>query len=812
MIKKILLGILVFILVLAAGGYFYYRIVIYQPPAISEEDRSSIYLMPLPSSLKIKGGEFEITRDLKISLDNYSDERLEKAVGRFLERLIERSGVEISSNSQNANFIISCLAGSENEIQQLKEIESYTLNVNSKRIELESASPYGILRGLETLLQLLIVEEDKRYIPAVEIVDSPRFPWRGLMIDVCRHWMPKEVILRNLDVMATVKLNVLHMHLSEDQGFRVESKVFPKLHELGSNGKYYTQEDIKEIVSHASDLGIRIVPEFDVPGHSKSWQIAYPELSSVSTSLEFGQGRGELFSPPLDPTNEVVYEFLDKFFGEMALLFPDQYLHIGGDEVNPKFWNENPEVQQFMVENNMENAHDLQAYFNFRMNEIVNKHGKIMLGWEEILHDDLSDDVIIQSWKSHKSLFEGVQRGGTAILSAGYYLDHKLHAEKHYGVDPLVLPGAVDIIPDYDQWKMYDIKIELPGNAMDGQLILFDRDPQNAFGFFAFLDDRNAFKNGKIQDGIITFDFSTPVGELEFSAMIDEDSISGNLSLGILKFASWGNRSGGSDMEGTEMPEIEIMKPLTEDEQRRIIGGEAAMWSEVVSNETIDSRIWPRTAAIAEKLWSPAELTTDVDDMYRRLEAISNLLSDEGSIHIKQYSNMLVRLAGKQAFQPLKDLVDVLEEVKYYNRLSFVMEMEEFYMPDIQLDHVADIARPESLQARKFNKLVDAYLQDYSDESKTIIIDQITAWSHIYDQLSPYIADNPRLQEINLISSTFSKVAKIIVGLEGGMKLNEMEMEGIIQDLDYMEVGDNGVLVAVTPGMRKLVLGSLSSN
>jgi len=180
MIRKILLGILVFILVLAAGGYFYYRFVIYQPPAISEEDRSSIYLMPLPASLKLKGGEFEITPDLKISFENYSDDQLEKAVERFLQRLSERSGIEFSGDVRSASLIIACHGGSESDVQQLIENESYTLKITSKRIELRSASPYGSLRGLETLLQLLVVEDGKSYFPAAEINDSPRFPWRGL--------------------------------------------------------------------------------------------------------------------------------------------------------------------------------------------------------------------------------------------------------------------------------------------------------------------------------------------------------------------------------------------------------------------------------------------------------------------------------------------------------------------------------------------------------------------------------------------------------------------------------------------------------
>ena len=270
-------------------------------------------------------------------------------------------------------------------------------------------------------------------------------------------------------------------------GFRVESKVFPDLHEIGSNGSYYSQEEIREIVNYAAARGIRVIPEFDLPGHSKSWQIAYPELSSVDIPLTFGTKKGEGFGPPIDPTKEFVYDFLDQFVGEMAALFPDYYFHIGGDEVNPRHWDENEDIQRYMREHGMKDHHELQAYFNKRMNAILTKHGKKMLGWDEILHPDLGNEIVVQSWRSHKSLFEAVQNGGSAILSSGYYLDHVLHAEEHYRIDPLVLEGAIDIEPDTAHWKMYDLKLNVAGNTMESQLVLFDRDSNNIFGFFYYL-------------------------------------------------------------------------------------------------------------------------------------------------------------------------------------------------------------------------------------------------------------------------------------------------------------------------------------
>lgn len=809
MIKKILFGILGFIVLLIIGVLVYYRLVIYKPPAISVKDRAAVQMMPLPATMKLKTGKFEINASFNVSFEKYFDEKLKRALNRFENRLSEYSTIKFQNKNENkATLIINCLNGFPDKVQHAIEDESYKLIISSKMILLESNNPYGTFRGLETLLQLLEIKDGIAFFPSLEIKDEPRFPWRGLMIDVSRHWMPKEVILRNLNAMAAVKLNVLHLHLSDDQGFRVESKTYPRLHEIGSNGKYYTQDEIKEIVSFATDRGIRIVPEFDIPGHTKSWLMAYPELASAPGPFKFGFRVGELFSAPMDPTNQDLYLFLDKFIEEMAALFPDPYFHIGGDEINPEYWDNNENIQEFMKENNIENSHDLQMYFNLRINTIVKKHGKKMMGWEEILHPALGNDVVIQSWKSQKSLFSGVQQGGRAILSAGYYLDHKLHAGKHYLVDPHILPGAVDIEPDTSNWKMYNLEIEIPGNIMPLELALFDKDPQNIFGFFGMMDQRTSFRNAKItSDGQFTAEFNTDFGKMNYQAKITGDSIQGHIKFGVIKMESWGTQTGGSDMPGTTLPEIEVIIPLTEEEKARILGGEAAMWSEVVSSENIDSRLWPRLAAIAEKLWTPVELTSDVEDMYRRLEYINGYLTKQGVIHETQYLVMLKKLAGPGGYDALKTLVDVLEEVKYYNRLAYFMNMKTYYWPDIPLDGVADAARPESFEARRFNRLVDDFMDEPTKTKKNDIISQLTLWSTNHSKLLTFINASDKLKEIEQISAQFSDLSNIALRIiESGNTIDEKHKEEILKKLVFLENGENGVMVAVVPGIRRLVI------
>ncbi len=470
------------------------------------------------------------------------------------------------------------------------------------------------------------------------IHDQPRFPWRGLMIDTGRHFIPIDVLKRNLDGMAAVKLNVFHWHLSENQGFRVESKLFPKLQGMGSDELYYTQDEVKDLIAYARERGIRVVPEFDIPGHSTAWLVGYPELGSGPGPYQIERKWG-VFDPALDPTKESTYKFLDKLIGEMAQLFPDKYFHIGGDEVNGKEWNANPKVQAFMQSHGLKSNQDLQAYFNQRVQKLVSKHGKIMIGWDEVLRPDLPKDVVVQSWRGQASLAQAATLGYRGILSYGYYLDLMWPASRHYGIDPL-------------------------------------------------------------EDGAST------------------------------------------------------LKP---EERSRILGGEACMWSEYVSPENIDSRIWPRLAVIAERLWSP-ENVKDVDSMYLRMEATSLWLEWLGLTHNSSYEPMLRRIAGSDSVGPVRTLADVLEPVKDYMREETARTEATSLQP---LNRLVDAVRPESGTARQFSKLVDAYLSGTADaQTKEQMRSWLTQWRDNDARLQPFEQsfllheDIPLSQELSAVATS----------------------------------------------------------
>lgn len=661
--------------------------------SLSVAEPRPISLMPMPASVQMKTGQLVIDPSFTVGISGHSDALLQHAVELFLSTLRRQTGMIAldmkMANAAQAKLVVHCERASK-EVQEVGEDESYSLEISAAGAKLYAVTPLGVMRGLQTFLQLVQTSADGFAAPAIVIHDQPRFAWRGLMIDVSRHFIPLDVLKRNLDGMAAVKLNVFHWHLSDNQGFRVESKKFPRLHEMGSDGLYYTQEEVRGLIAYARDRGIRVVPEFDMPGHSTAWFVGYPDLASGVGPYQIERKWG-IFDPAMDPTQERTYEFLDSFIGEMAKLFPDQYFHIGGDEVNGKEWEANANIQTFMRSHGLKNNEDLQAYFNTRVQKIVSKRGKKMIGWDEILRPDLPKDIVVQSWRGPDSLAAAAKQGYRGLLSFGYYLDLNWPAARHYAVEPISGAAA-------------------------------------------------------------------------------------NLS-----------------------PE----------EKQRILGGEACMWSEYVSPENMDSRIWPRTATIAERLWSPQEVT-DVHSMYHRLEIVSRWLDWLGLTHNSSYAPMLRRIAGSDDISALRTLTDVVEPVKDYTREEIAAVEATSLSP---LNRVIDAARPESETARRFADLVDELIAGRSDsDAKAEIRGWLNRWRANQTKLKPFEAQSFLLKEIIPLSQDLSEVAT--VGL---------------QALDYIDRGERApsswatqqfarleqalkpkaqLLLVVAPSVQKLVEAS----
>ena len=605
----------------------------------------TLNLMPVPAQLELGEASIEIGPEFSVTIEGEGGTpRLHGGVGRMLRRLSDRSALffdnstflQLKGRSMAAMVVTADRAGE----LALGEDESYRLTITSDGIALQAATDIGALRGLETFLQLLTLDENGVTVPEIAIYDQPRFPWRGLMIDSSRHFMPVEMVKRNLDGMAAVKLNVLHWHLVDDQGFRVETLAWPKLHELASDGNYYTRAQIRDIIDYAAERGIRVVPEFDLPGHGSAWLTAYPELASAPGPYEIERSWG-IFDPTINPTIEKTYEFLDALMAEMAELFDDEFIHIGGDENNGKHWLANPEIVAFMDEKGYEGPLTLQRYFNERVLAILTKYGKRMIGWDEIFEEGLPKNVVIQSWRGRESLFESARLGYSGILSNGYYIDLIHPTDDHYLNDPL------------------------PADS-----------------------------------------------------------------------------------------------PVTPEEAARILGGEATMWAEYVSPETVDSRIWPRTAAIAERFWSPSRVR-DLEDMYRRMDRISLMLEELGLQHERNRPMMLRRLCQCRDVAALEVLLGTIEPVKVYNRGRLRKHTQ--FSP---LTRMVDAAWPDAGPAREFTWAVQRLIEsDFVDEADLEKVrSALVTWSDNHAELEKTIQTSPALADIEAMSINLARVSS--VGLE----------------------------------------------
>jgi hexosaminidase len=589
-------------------------------------------LMPWPATVSIQPGAVPIDTNFTVSIAGAgaTDSRIVTLIPRIFARLSRQTGIPLLPHvvkpGDTATLSLVVEQKDHRPPQRLGDEERYSLEAANGHIRLSADAPLGIIRGVETFLQLVRQNTSPPAgspsspgfsVPDVTVRDEPRFAWRGLSLDVSRHFIPAEGVERTLDGMAAVKLNVLHWHLSDDQGFRVESKKYPRLQQYGSDGMFYTQAEIRALIAYARDRGIRIVPEFDMPGHAASWLPGYPSLGTHAGPYEIVRGAG-IFGSLIDPTKESTYRFLDNFIGEMAKLFPDEYFHIGGDEVNPKEWNDTPRIAAFMRKRHLDDGAALQTYFNQRLVKIVTKHHKHMEGWDEVLTPGLPKTVIIQSWRGQESLWQAAREGYQGLLSAGYYLDLMQPASEHYAVDPMKLPPET----------------------------------------LARLQKENK----------------------------------------------------------------PIPPPLTPEQQKFILGGEAAMWEELATAENLDAKLWPRLAAIAERFWSP-ESTTDIGSMYSRLEPANHWLEWLGLTQRSNLELMRQRLAGDLPVAPLDLFASTLEPVKGYSRHA---ERYNIFTP---FNRLVDAIPPESDAARRFGDAVDQYLALPKDQRDSAPLRrQLTVW------------------------------------------------------------------------------------
>lgn len=631
-------------------------------------------LMPMPRSVEPGSAALRVSGPLAPSMTGCGAALVPAAVARFRTDLGALTGV--APAGAPVRLAIRCLAR-DAAPQSLDTREGYRLTVSPDGISVEADGDVGVIRALATVRQLVTRDAQGPVVTGVRVNDAPRFAWRGLMIDTARHFVTAATIKRQIDAMELAKLNVLHLHLSDNEGFRVESHAFPRL-TATTDGQFYTQAEIREIVRYAAERGVRIVPEFDMPGHSMALLAAYPDLGVAPIDP-----KDPLAKPKsaLDPASAKTYRFLERFLGEMASLFPDRQFHVGGDEVSDVAWKDSPAVAALMKREGLATKAEVEAWFHARVRRILAAHGKTTVGWDEMADSPLPENVIVQAWRSSNPIATATAAGHRVIVSAGFYINNLHAAERYYAVD-LLDPMAY--------------------STMSAEMLAAVRS--------------NPVTAAQVSDGLVAH----PV------------------------------------------------PPLTPAQEKLVIGGEGALWAEMVTDEMVDGRLWPRAFALGERFWSPATLR-DPDDMYARLIPVTEQARALGLQDERLRARMIARLAPDDA--------DVV--ARLIGRVApagmFVGHMEAM-MPGGKPQFVAlvDAASTDALPARRFRRVVTAYLA--GDRSvASLLRAELKLWVDLEPAFAKVATGRPLLERAKPTAHDLAELGRLGLAaldvIEGGTAL-----------------------------------------
>ena len=755
---------------------------------------NSLALMPYPQSVKQHTAQYTLTKNIQLNIQGMSEkrqsffqQRISQQLQKFGHQVLGKPAIEGVARSK-ISLIINNESVNHYTFPTFKNDESYQLIVSAKGIEINAKNDFGAIQGIATLFQLISSHTSLELtkIPQLTINDFPRFPWRGLMLDSVRHFLSIKTIKRQIDGMAAAKLNVFHWHLTDDQGWRFESKAYPKLHKIASDGQYYTQKEINDVVEYANLLGIRVVPEFDVPGHASAIAVAYPELMTEKKRYKMEDAWG-VFEPLLDPSNPDVYVFIDKIVAEMATLFPDEYFHIGGDEVHPVQWQKSEKVQQYMAENNVQDSHELQVLFNQKVQYILAKHQKKMMGWDEIYHPKLPKNIMVQSWRGMESLSQIAANNYQGLLSTGFYIDQPQSTAYHYRNELLtkrpnaaVTPTKEDVVTAW-QFTMPRLK----GSAVQGTLAMVSRNDYLIHAYVKLnnnhyqkvqLDRRLALNPKQINFTVDSWMGPTR-GEFDLSKPA---KLAGRVLIGNAHY-----NVKGEQLNDFDFSKVKLLPNILPEHEKNILGGEATLWTELVTERNIDLRIWPRTFAIAEKFWS-AKSMNKADNMYQRLFQINMYAAKIGLHHQQQHINGIRGLVfPKTDITPLVMLAEQLEPAHYYTRHHLKFQ-KDLYHQNAPLNSFVDYLPAESLALVNMEKQLNQF--NNGDKSGLqAIINTMRRWHYSYEEAEKTIKKNPKLSTLNRVVDDARKINTIGLTVAQsclvGVKIRKAEVKRIKRNL-----------------------------
>jgi hexosaminidase len=630
-------------------------------------------ILPLPRHWTLGDGRLLLRAGLRLATPPGAPARLL----RLLERQQQRLDALLGPAHEDAARMRVRVADRAGDLPRLGDDESYRLEVGDDGVGLDATGCAGAAHGLERLLQCIVRGSSGPELPLLSLHDAPRFPWRGLMIDLARHHMPLGTLLRTLDGMAVLGLNVLHLHLNDDQGFRVETPCCPELHARSGRDGYLGSEEVATLVAAAGDRGIRVVPELDVPGHAGALLWARPELAAGTPPRALPRAFGPS-RHALDPTLDRTWALLDAVVTDLAELFPDPFLHLGGDEVHPEVYAfDDQRRRDWARERGLKSPADIQAWFIAGMTGLLARHDRRPVGWDEVLHPEVPPALVVQSWRGSATLETALAAGHDALFSAGWYLDLGYPAALHHGFDPGAGPDALA-------------------------------------------------------------DAETRVLEAPFMAPVRR---------GAAALLAAAGRARSREGEGRGI----------------VLGGEACLWSELVTPELLDVRLYGRLPAVAERLWSPPDLQ-DVDDHYARLPGLlAHLEATTDCRPLTGSAPLLLRLGvAPDELRDVETLLAALEPVRWYRRLlgpertaqrsagrdttsgMGSAERPRPYDADTPLLRPVDLLPPESLDLRDLATRMETLARRPEDpHAAHVLRERAHRWREVREALADLRAREP---------------------------------------------------------------------
>lgn len=770
-------------------------------------------IMPYPKTVTISEQALTFTGDFSITVDGGSKQRSAR-LKNTLSAQINAIGWQVrKANEKTLPIVIRINEGNvmDYQLPALHQDEAYQLRLDNQQILLESKTDFGALHGVATLSQLLYQAKNGQSLSQLTIKDSPRFPWRGFMLDSVRHFISIEAIKRQLRGMAAAKLNVFHWHLTDDQGWRIALDSYPELHKKASDGQYYTKAQIRDVVEYASVLGIRVVPEFDVPGHASAIAVAYPHLMSEQKTYQMEDGWG-VFEPLLDPSNPEVYQFIDGVIGELTALFPDQYLHIGGDEVDPTQWNNSSEIQAFMKQNSLQDVHALQAFFNQKVAKILAKHQRKMMGWDEIFHPDLPQNIMVQSWRGMESLSKIAVSGYQGLLSTGFYIDQPQSSAYHYRNELLQQrPRAAAQPKEGQQVVAYQFEMpRLKGSAVNGTLAMI---MHNDYVLHAYVKlNNNQFKKAKVdrhlvlQKGDVNVAIDSWMGPTRGEFLLTEEQSTGRMLIGNTYYPVT-----ITPLEKFDYSQVTLLPNISPIAARNILGGEATLWSELVTEQNLDLRAWPRLFVIAERFWSAKSLKNS-DNMFSRLLGLDQFSQQIGLHHHQQHRTGLQSLVfAKNDITPLMLLAEQLEPANYYTRHHIKFQQGKYHQ-NAPLNRFADFLPVESMALIELQQQLNAYQQG-DKHALQRIIDRLRVWHFNFDKVVSLVKIAPKLDDLSPVIAQARDVNTLALTIAqhcySGVKIRHAEAKRIKNTLNKLHQESKEIIVASNLFTERLLAACL---